>query len=339
MEKALQIKEIVFNYIKEHKKIALRILAMLIIFITIITISSVLKKDKVGNTAGNLIANHGISAESGKWIYYIGFDDGEPSGIYKVKNSGSNSKKVTSGYFEYINVIDKYIYCLEKEEDKEQYNLVKIKTNGNKKETLAKNIDYAPVTATEKRVYYFKDNTLYRIKTNGSDREKISDKKISYYEVCGNMLYYIYENDGDSYIAKMKLSKKENIRIGKLEDSKYLALHVKGSKVYYIVLDENKNYKLYQMNKNGENEKRIYSFSESIKNINMQDDAVYYIVQSGKDGISKINYKAGDKATIKKAEELETFGISGKWIFYVENKDNDIMIERITTKGKKEQSL
>lgn len=341
MEKLLQIKDIVNNFIKEHRKITMRALVALIVIITILVITSALKKDKIGNSAGNLINNNGISATEGKWIYYVEFDDGEPSGIYKVRNSGNKTKKVKSGYFEYLNIIDKYIYCLEKDEDKNQYNLVKMKTNGSKKETLAKNIDYAPVTATAGRIYYFKDKNLYSMKDNGSDRQKISDKNISYYEICGNMMYYIYENDGKSYIAKMKLNgKNNNVRIGKLDDSEYVALHVKGNKIYYIVHEEEKTYKLYRMNKNGEKEERIYSFSEEIDYINMQDDAIYYVVKDGGYKISTINYKAGNKGTIKKFDSEVKFNISNKWVFYVtENKDNEIIIERITIKGEKEQSL
>lgn len=341
MEKITQIKDFIIKFVNEHKKITLRILAVLIVLITIIVIRSTFKKEKIGNSAGNLMQNNGISVADGKWIYYVEFDEGEPSGIYKVKNKGSKTKKIKSGYFEYINVIDKYIYCLEKDEDKNQYNLVRMKTNGKKKETIARNIDYAPITATKDRIYYFKDNNLYGIKSNGSDRQKISDKNISYYEISGNTMYYIYENEGTSYIAKMKLNgKNNNIRIGKLDDSEYVSLHIKGNKIYYIVHEDEKNYKLYKMNKNGEKEERIYTFSEKIECINMQDDAIYYVVNDGGYKISTIDYKAGNKGTIKKLDNEVKFTISNKWIFYAtENKDNEIIIERITTKGEKEQSL
>lgn len=339
MEKIMQIKDIIIKFINEHRKLFFRVLAGLIIIITLMVIASAFKKNKVGNTAGNLMENHGISAEAGSWIYYIEFDDGNPVGIYKVKNNGSKTIKVKGGYFEYINVIDKYIYCLEKDEEKNQYNLVKMKTNGDKKEIIAKNIDYAPITATEDRVYYFKDGSFYRIKTNGSDRQKLSDKDISYYEISGKMIYYIYENEGSSYIAKMKLNGEKNVRIGKMDDSSYIALHVKGNKVYYVMYDSEQRYKLYKMKTNGEKEERLYTFSNPIENINMQDDTVYYVLKDGSDKISKINYKAGDKETIKKLDEVEAIGISGKWVFYVQENDKDVTIDRITQNGKKEQSL
>ena len=340
MEKLLQIKDIVLEFIQTHKPLVLKILAAMIVIITILVISSVLKKDEIGNTSGNLNFNFGIATEAGKWTYYMEFDDNEPSGIYRVKTNGEKTQKIIGGYYEYINVLGNYIYCLEKDEDDNQYNLVKIKTNGSKKEVLAKNIDHKAVTASEDRVYYFKDANLYSIKTNGSDKNKISDKNIKYYEIYNNLIYYIYENDGDSYIARMKLDGDNNTRIGKLEDDEYIALHVNGSKVYYIVLEDESQYKLYKMNKNGEKEERIYTFSENIENINMQDDAIYYTVKDGDYKICTINYKAANKGVIKKVSNLDAIGISGKWIFYVyENEDDEIVIERIRTNGEKQQSL
>ena len=57
-----------------------------------------------------------------------------------------------------------------------------MKTNGKKKEVLAQDVDASQVIAMEKWVYYFKNSNLYRVRTNGTDREKISDRKISYYQ-------------------------------------------------------------------------------------------------------------------------------------------------------------
>ena len=70
-----------------------------------------------------------------------------------------------------------------------------MKTNGKKKEVLAQDVDASQVIAMEKWVYYFKNSNLYRVRTNGTDREKISDRKISYYQIDGSKIYYIYSNN------------------------------------------------------------------------------------------------------------------------------------------------
>jgi len=46
------------------------------------------------------------------------------------------------------------------------------------------------------------------------------------------------------------------------------------------------------------------------------------------------------KKSLKKLEKEVDFAIVDKWVVYVtENKDNEIVVKRITTKGEKEQSL
>lgn len=343
MELILEIKDRIINFIEINRTLVFKILAVLIIGITVLTIVSSLKQKDEGNTSGNLNFNHGISALDGKWIYYIEFDDNEPASIYRVKKNGDKKEKVIEGYFEYINVLDGYIYCLEKVEDKNEYNLVKMKTNGNKKETLAKNVDRNVVTATRKKVFYYKDKNLYSIKTNGNDKEKISSKEIKYYQVLGNKIYYLYENENDGYIAMMKTNGENNTRIGRVKDGEYLSLMVKGNKIYYISAEKNDDnqieYKLHRMNKKGEKIETIYTFNEKIETVNMQKDALYYVVKDEKYKIFKMSYTTGKRELIKMVEDFEAVGINDKWVFFVIEEDNELMTKRITKKGSKEQKL
>lgn len=339
------VKERIINFIKLNKTWLFKILILFIVMMGIFTIVGKVKTDDNGNTAGNLYT-HGISAIDGKWIYYISFDDNEPAAIYKVKKKGEKKEKITEGYFEYLNVVDGHIYCIERNEEKAEYNLIKMTIKGKKKETLAKNIDEEPITVKGKKVYYLKDRKLYSIKTNGSDRDKLSDKEIEYYQISGNMIYYIYSNEGDSYLAKMKKSGKKNLRIGKLkkeEKAKYKMLQVKGNKIYYITELENENsdktLALYAMNKKGEKIEKMHTLPDYSEIINMQEDAIYYVVEDDEYKIYRMNYKTGKREIIKKVDDLETIGISGKWLFYVTEADSDIIIKRIDFKGSKEQKL
>ena len=169
----------------------------------------------------------------------------------------------------YLNVVDNYIYCLEYDEDKEQNNLIKVKTNGKKKEVIATDIDEAAITTVDDWVYYFKNDNLYRVELDGEDREKISNKDIEYYQIEGNWIYYIY----DDYIAKMKLNGEDSQKIAKADDSEYFdSLYVKGNKVYYIMskLDDNYDWKyyLYKMNKDGEKAEEVCMLDENIYDSN-----------------------------------------------------------------------
>lgn len=344
MDQLLNIKEKIIEIINLNKPLVFKVLAILIIVITILTIKSVLKVE-IGNTAGNLYSN-GISAIEGKWIYYIEFDDNEPFAIYKVKKNGEKKEKVIEGHFEYINVSDSYIYCLEKNQEKNEYNLIKMKTNGNKKEVLAKNIDKAPVTVAQKKVFYLKDNKLHTIKTNGSDKEKLTDKDVNYYHISGKTIYYLYENEGNSYLARMKINGKKNTRIGKLkneENAKYKTVQIRKNKIYYITEEKteegNKNLVLYKMNQKGEKQEKLYALPDYAQIINMQEDAIYYVVKDDEYKLYRMNYKTGKRELMKKLDKLGTINVSGKWVFYITEEDSQIVTKRINLKGTKEQKL
>ena len=124
-----------------NKSLYLKILEGLIIIIAIIVIGSCCKSTKYGNSSGNN-NNFGIAVQDGKWIYYIEMDDDEPTGIFKVKENGKKTEKVIDGNIFGLNIIDNYIYCVEYNEDDAQYNLIRVKTNGNNKETLAKDLRF-----------------------------------------------------------------------------------------------------------------------------------------------------------------------------------------------------
>lgn len=351
MEKiVLKIIEFVKNLINASKPLIRKILALLIVVITIMVIASCFNGDDYGNSAANSY-NSGVAVQDGNWIYYIDIDGDEPVGVCKVKENGRKTKKVIEGNMAYLNIIDNYIYCLELVYDEENseysYNLIKFKTNGEKKEILARDVDAGAVTATEKEVYYFKNDNLYRIKLNGTDREKISDKNISYYQIEGNWIYYIYRNESTEYIAKMKLNGEDDKRIAKANDDTYFeALYVEGGKIYYITssYDEyfDSEYYLYRMSKKGEKAKKICKIDRNIQSINMQEDEIYYTVSESYDSyvIKSIEYDGTERTTIKKAEMALNINIVDDWIVFVgTNEDYDTVMKMISTDGDKYKNL
>ncbi len=337
------------NFIKQlistKKSLVLKIAACIIIVVAILVIVSSLKGEKSGNIIGNSY-NEGLAVQKGNWIYYIELDDDEAVGICKVKKNGKKIKKVVEGSFKELNIVDNYIYCLE--EDDGQYNLIKMKTNGKNKTTLARDVDEDfPITATSKWVYYSKNYDFYRVKTNGTERTKISDKDIEYYQIEGNLIYYIYEKDSSEYIAKMKLNGEDTERIAKTKDDEYFeALFIKGGKVYYILSEEdedyNYKYSLYKMSKNGKNPKKICNLDENINDINMQKDYIYYTVSENYEdySIKSIKYNGTDKKTIKKDERITDINAVKNWVIYLTvNGDNDSVLKMINMNGEKEKEL
>lgn len=340
-----------FKFVKEFvitkKSIFMKVLAVIIIVIALIVIGSCFKGAKYGNSAGNS-SNMGLAVQDGRWIYYVEVDDDEPVGICRVKNNGKKTEKVVDGYMYELNIIDNYIYCIEYNEDEYRYDLIRVKTNGKNKETLARDIDEGQVVATDKWVYYYKNDNLYRVRVDGTDREKVSDKEISYYQIDGNWIYYIYEADNSQpYIAKMKLNGENAQRIAKAdEDEEYEALYVKGGKIYYIVskVDENYDYEysLYKMNKKGEKSEKICKIDENIQYINMQEDGIYYTTTEDYYDyeIKYIKYNGTDKKTIEETGEIEAINVVEDWIIIVEqDKNYDISMRMISIKGDKEKDL
>ena len=339
-----------FNNVKRviitNKSLSLKILSALIVIIAIIVIASCFNKAKFGNSIGNN-NNLGLAAQSGKWIYYVDIDDDKPVGICRAKNNGKKTEKVAEGPYYELNIIDGYIYCIEQDEDDSQINLVKIKTNGKKKETLARDIDNRVITVTKKWVFYYKNNNLYKVKLDGTDRSKIADKKISYYCIDGNWIYYIYSKEDNQYIAKMKLDGEKNVRLAKADEANYYeTLYVKGGKIYYVFTKTEENYNqtyyLGKMNKDGKKSEQVFKIDTNVQYINMNEDGIYYTTTENYDdySIKFVKYNGTDKKTIKKTTEVSNINLIDDWIIYLsEDDDYNMTLKMIKSDGKKEKDI
>ena len=346
------MKEKVMNFLKlskefclANKSLVMKILAVVIVIIAIIVIASSLKGTRNGNLASNS-DNLGLAVQDGSWIYYVEVDDEEPVGICKVKTNGKKTEKIADGYMYNLNISDNYIYCLEYNEDEERNDLIKIKTNGKNKETLARDIDENQIMVSGKWIYYYKDDNLYRVKTSGTDREKISEREIEYYDIDGNWIYYIYENDNSQYIAKMKLDGEDATRIAKADEEEYETLYIKGGNIYDIASEEtdsyDRDYYLYKMNKKGNKEERICKIDTNIQYINMQEDKIYYtITENYSDSTIKcIKYNGTDKTTIKKTEYAMNINVVEDWVIFLGiDEDYNNSMKMISIDGEDEKDL
>lgn len=344
-EKVMNFLKLAKQFILTNKSLVMKMIAVIIVIIAIIVIASSLNGTKVGNAASNS-HNLGLAVQDGSWIYYVAVDDDEPVGIYKVKNNGKKTEKVADGYMYNLNIVDNYIYCLEYNEDEERNDLIKIKTNGKNKETLARDIDENQIMVSGKWVYYYKDDNLYRVKTSGTDREKISEREIEYYDIDGSWIYYIYENDNSQYIAKMKLDGEDATRIAKADEEEYETLYIRGGNIYYIASEENdsydRDYYLYKMNKKGNNTEQICKIDTNIQYINMQEDLIYYtITEDYSDSTIKcIKYNGTDKTTIKKTEYAMDINVVEDWVIFLGiDEDYNNSMKMISIDGEDEKDL
>ena len=339
--------KIIKEIFKANKSIIMKLLAVIVVIIAVLVIVSALRENNEINKYANS-NNAGIAVQDGSWIYFSKVEDGEAVGIYKVKQNSKNASKVIEGNLYCLNIEDNYIYCLEEDDNDGQYNLVKIKKNGKGKEILAENINQAPINVADKWVYYFKNGKLCRIKTNGKDKETVSDKRISYYQISGKLIYYIYENDNSQYIAKMKLNGENSEKIIKADsDVDFEALYVKGGTIYYIQTELNKKYdteySLYKTNNKGDKSEKVCDLDENIKYINMQEDRIYYTVTEDYDEyeLKSIKYNGKDKKTIKTFDDyVGDMSVLDKWIVVVTvNSNYEQFTMMINKSGNKEKSF
>ena len=266
----VNFKDIIAPAIKKNKKIMIITISTLIIIIGLI-ISIAGRGNKKGNIYGN-INNLGFAVENKGWIYYIGYNNGQTDGIYKLKKN--KKEKFTDEYARYLNKSGKYIYYL----DAGNGNIVRIKTNGKDKETVIENVDLEKFIIVDNWIYYFDEAKLYKIKTNGKDKQIILEKSIENYEIEENWIYYSYKNDGKYVIAKVRTNGKDNTKVDEEAGSVFF---IKGKDIYYIYENsksENK-YELCKIKTNGKKKEKICNLSNEmyIASVNFTENDLYYL--------------------------------------------------------------
>lgn len=332
------------QFIDKYNKLFRIMCVALVIIITALVLAKSFKSESLGIVAGNTY-NNGIAFQKGKWTYYIATDDNENVGINKTNSK--KTVKVSEGNFQYINIIDNYIYCIKMEEKSQEYNLVRMKLNGKSEETLARDIEKNQIMATDKWIFYHKNNSLYRTKLDGTDREKISGQDIKYYQIIKNQIYYIYKKDSSAYIAKMNLNGEKVEEIAKAElAEEYEALYVRGGKIYYITskLNDNNDYEyfLYKMNTTGSKTTKICLIDTNIKDVVMKENDIYYTTTENYTAyqIKSINYNGNKRKTIKTSNIVVTINVVEDMIVYLEiDEDEELHIRMLKTNGKEGRNL
>lgn len=338
----INIKNLIKKFVKENKKLdIISIVALIVIIACAIIISN---KTELGNTSGNL-NNSGFSIEKGGWVYYLGLKDSNTDGIYRIKSNSDKKEKVSSDYGLYLNEADNFIYYLERNSG--NYNIVKMKTNGEYKETVIKDVDTAKVTVAKNWIYYFKDSNFYRAKTNGEEKQILSKKSIENYEVVKNWIYYSYINDGKYVIAKMKT---DGDNVTKIDIDSSNVFFLENNNIYYIYesYSENNqqyNYELYKVKTNGKNKEKIADIGTNVQleSINFDGNKIYYTKtdDNGKLAIYTIKLNGKDEKKIVEIKGFSTLlNIHDEWIYYTDlNENSDSEMFRIKTNGKNKQSL
>lgn len=342
-DKLVNLKNKVVEVIMENKRLSIIIaVALIVIIMAIILLSN---REAIGNTSGNL-NNSGFSVKDGNSVYYLGLKDNNTDGIYKIKTNSDKKEKVSSDYGLYLNKVGNYIYYLDRTSG--NYDIAKMKTNGEDKEVIIKDVDTDKITVVDNWIYYFKDAKFCRAKTNGEGKQILSKKSVGSYEVVGKWIYYSYINEGKYTIAKMKTNGED---VTKLEGDASRLFFVNNNNIYYIHENYNENdfeynYELYKIKTNGKDKTKVADIGKNIQfnGINFDGDRIYYTkVNEDNDILSiysmKINGK--DETKIVDIQGASTIiNVHDGWVYYTDQNDNgDSDMFRIKVNGKDKQSI
>lgn len=181
---------------------------------------------------------------AGEWIYYQNDDNGEK--MYRIRTDGSGRQQLTETVGWSLSTDGQWVYY-DTFLGNYQFRFCRLKSNTLDPQIL--NFDHAyEINAAVDWVYYINwgDNmSLYRIKPDGSGREKISDESCQRINVNGDWIYYISINDQHRpYRMKTDGSRRE-----KLGDDPCECIDIAADHLYYVTLGDNPV--MYCMNTDG----------------------------------------------------------------------------------------
>ncbi|SHH90990.1 DUF5050 domain-containing protein [Clostridium grantii] len=244
---------------------------------------------EIGNTSGNLLIA-GIIAEKGDWIYYSNVSDNMR--LYKKKKDGSEQAILSERTAYFVNVVGQWVYFYAGFGDKEtgEPGIYRVKSDGTQEEIiisegLDENINHLVVIgqyiyyssmefdlsdgAVEHRVSEQSGDSLYKIKVDGSSKEKILDKTLGKFLIYGDSVYYSSkESNNYNDLYKKSLAGGAATKIISGITSEFLI------EDKYIYFKDSEGFgNLYRKNIDaGEGEKII----EDVAYFNVDNDWIYY---------------------------------------------------------------
>lgn len=254
-------------------------LILLTILITFIlpakTTSSV---ELAGNTYGN-IANYGLVAQSGDYIYYSNSYD--KWRLYSVKVDNTENKRLTTDSVQYINIVDSKVYFSNSSDNGRLY-VIGTDGSGRKKLNDTRS-EYINVVGDY--IYYIDADSgwnIKRMKKDGTSVEVLSTSKCTNLAVTSDWIYYINWND-NFRIHRMKIDGTDDKMIAQHRTNEFVLY---GNEIYMNVIGSYFNMFKLTVNDLGlvSNEKITFrSLSEAGKenlpvprSINVHNDILYF---------------------------------------------------------------
>lgn len=267
---------------------------------------------QIGNTSGNL-NNKGKYVSQDDWIFYSSLS--QKGGLYKVKKDGTEKTKIMDGYQSYMNILGDYLYY-----SGDGWELTKIKLDGSEKEIFSKSAFH--INVIKDYIYYtygagYQDGFIYRMKTDGSEKSKLSSDHASQIIVKDNWIYYT------SYYQKLiKMDINGNSKTKLLSGKSISELNVEGDWLFF-----NYDRKLYKMKNDGT--ELICLSSDDARYINVYGEWVYYSNFSNKKNLVRIKMDGTQRKEINQIKSFEISIIDNCLFFYDMSKMVKLEIKEI----------
>ena len=293
------------------------------------------------NTRGNSnanISNSGLVARQGDWLYYI---DVAPRGnLYKMRYDKTGNTLLYEGAVNSINVVGDWVYfqnynviSISGSIVTVESNLYKVKTDGSELTDMKCKIQINSGLLVVGDWMYFTSNAddpnimkIYKMRTDGTEKIKLSDERCSIFQVEGDWIYY----SANAMIFKMKTDGSENTKLLDNESNQFI---VDGSFIYYNNTSDGR--RIYRIDTSGAGKTKITE--DSSGSFNISDGYIYFSDLADLKALSKVNINGGNKTRIDR-DAAYYIAIFDDMIYYFIF-DQHVPMNRIPTDGSKAREV
>lgn len=286
-----------------------------------------------GNSIGN-IANGGLVAQSGDWIYYQHTNDGFT--LYKMRVDGSEKTKLNDNISYCINVVEDWIYYINNSDFDAQQRIYKIRTDGSENTKLNDSMS-EDVNVIGDWIYYKKycgngDWKLHKLSLDGSQEIMLYDKGISDFCVTNDWIYFTdYEGGGEYSLCKIRTDGSEKTKL--INENAY-DINIEGDWIYYTVggLEDKV---IRKIRTDGTGETKVNS--DGSFHLNVIGDWIYYSNWNDGSKLYKIRTDGSQNTKLTDDDSVHIH-IIDEWIYYTIDFGNGELY-RIRTDGTDRQII
>lgn len=254
-----------------------------------------------GNAYCNLY-NGGMFCESNGTVFFSNPSDNNR--LYSMNTTGGEVTKISDDVAYYINADENYVYYVR---------------NNHSKDTSFSFLNFG-------------NNSLCRIKRDGTDLSILDDDPCLYASLIGNYIYYIhYDKTEASTLYRIRIDGKEKEQISK---TPFLTCATEGQYMYFN--GEDNDHKLRQLDTATNVISSLHDcvcYQPYVKN-----NIAYYMNAEDDYSITRLDMTSMEETTVV-SSRTDCYNIYGDYIYYQKNEPTDQGLYRCLTDGSNEELI